>query len=59
MKHSPLFSAEANIGRRRFLGYGVSASLVLLAVAACGNIKSQPRDPNRAPHWERNEQRDD
>jgi hypothetical protein len=59
MRHSPIFSSEAASGRRRFLGYGVSAALVLLAVAACAELTSQPRDPNDKPFWERNEQRDD
>ena len=59
MPHSPIFSAEATKGRRRFLGFGVAASLVLLALAACSQMNAQPRDPGDRPFWERNEQRDD
>ncbi len=56
MTHSPMFSAEATKGRRRFLGYGVSAALVLLAVAACSDLRSQTSASDREPHWERVEQ---
>lgn len=35
-------------------------SLMLSAIlAACADLKSQPRDPGDKPFWERNEQRDD
>ena len=58
MKHSPLFSAEATIGRRRFAGFAVGAALVAVALAACADLRSTPRDPNDRPFWEREEQRD-
>ncbi|GAB4363869.1 MAG: hypothetical protein Kow00114_20150 [Kiloniellaceae bacterium] len=58
MKHSPLFSAETAVGRRRFAGFAVSAALVAVALAACADLRSAPRDPNHKPFWEREEQRD-
>ena len=58
MEHTPIFSSEAAVGRRRFIGYGVSGALVFFGVAACSDMKSTPRDPNDKPFWEREEQRD-
>ncbi len=58
-KYSPIFSSEAAVGRRRFLGAAVSGGLVLLAIGACADIRSAPRDPDHKPFWEREEQRDD
>ena len=55
MRYSPIFPTEANRSRRR-LGYGVSAALVLLAVAACADLRSHPRDSDGGPYWERVEQ---
>lgn len=59
MKLSPLFSAEAAVGRRRFAGFAVSAALVAVALAACADLRSAPPDPSDRPFWEREEQRDD
>lgn len=59
MRHSPIFSAEAASGRRRFAGLLVSAALVAVALVACADLSSGPRDPKDKPFWERNEQRDD
>lgn len=58
MKYSPLFSTETSIGRRRFAGFAVGAALVAVALAACADLRSTPRDPNDPPFWEREEQRD-
>ena len=46
------------MGRRRIFGYGISAVLALLPLAACADMQSTPRDPNKKPFWEREEQRD-
>ena len=33
--------------------------LLPLVLSACAGLKGRPRDPNRKPFWEREEQRDD
>jgi len=38
---------------------GMGIGLMTLGLAACSGVQSRPRDPNRKPFWERNEQRDD
>ncbi len=52
---------EMKTDRRRFgrllAGFGLGAAT--LGLAACSGVQSQPRDPNRKPFWQRNEQRDD
>ena len=59
MKVSPIFSGEAAAGRRRGAGIAVGIGLVILALAACADLKSSPRAPGDKPFWEREEQRDD
>lgn len=49
---------EARATRRHFgrllAGFGLAVGL-----SACAGLKGRPRDPNRKPFWEREEQRDD
>lgn len=59
MKYSPIFSRTARSGPRRLAGWLVSSALVGLALVACADLTSTPRDPDDKPFWERNEQRDD
>lgn len=47
--------ADRRLFGRRLLGIG----LATLALSACAGGQSQPRDPNRKPFWEREEQRND
>ncbi len=44
---------------RRIGGLMFGFSLLTLALSACAGVQSQPRDPNRKPHWERDDQRSD
>ena len=59
MKTSPIFSRAARTGPRRLAGWLVSFALVGVALVACADLSSSPRDPQDKPFWERNEQRDD
>ena len=57
MKYSPIFSDEANVGRRRFIGYAVTTALVLLPLAACaGGQGKQTSMADKKPFWEREAQ---
>jgi hypothetical protein len=51
--------SNGETSRRRFGAELLGLALLTLALPACGDIKSTPRDPDRKPFWEREEQRDD
>jgi len=35
----------------------LGAGLLTLTLSACAGVKSTPRDPNKKPFWERDDQR--
>ena len=50
---------EQKTDRRRFGRLVAGLGLMTLGLAACAGGQSRPRDPNRKPFWQREEQRDD
>ncbi|NIA68681.1 hypothetical protein HBA54_08760 [Pelagibius litoralis] len=61
MDRSMTSNLQQKTDRRRFtrLMAGLGLGVMTLGLSACAGVQSQPRDPNRKPFWERNEQRDD